>query len=393
MRGGFPVAPPRKTPYHTAFAIIQVNMSVNPDTENRDMTKLSLIVPCYNEERTLESCIDRVLALKGADLELEILIVDDCSRDNSLAIARSLAERHPEVVVVAQASNQGKGAALRTGFMRATGDYVGVQDADNEYDPMEYRKLLAPLLEGRADVVYGSRYLRPDTRRVLYFWHTQMNRFLTFLSNMYTDLGITDMETCYKLFRRETIQEIAPKLRENRFGFEPEVTTLVAQARCRVYECAITYNPRTYSEGKKINWRDGLRAIYCIMHYGGQTAPLPMQLAVYFVIGLICALLNLALFTAFLEPMGLAAATFAAFFVAAAANYLLCILVLFKHKVRWRGGTEALIFLVGVVIIACIDYGLTVLFIRLGTGPTAAKSIATVCGFVINFLLRKYIVF
>lgn len=357
------------------------------------MTKLSLVVPCYNEERTLESCIDRVLALKGADLDLEVVVVDDCSRDNSLAIAHKLAETRPEVVVVAQERNQGKGAALRAGFMRATGEYVGVQDADNEYDPMEYRKLLAPLMEDKADVVYGSRYLRPDTRRVLYFWHTQMNRFLTFFSNMYTDLGITDMETCYKLFRREVIQEIAPKLRENRFGFEPEVTTLVAQTRCRVYECAITYNPRTYSEGKKINWRDGLRALYCIMHYGGQTAPLPMQLAVYFFIGLICAVLNLALFTAFLAPLGLTAATFGAFFLAAAANYLLCVLILFKHKIRWDGGTEALIFLAGVAIIACVDYGLTLLGIHLGTGPMAAKSIATILGFVINFLLRKYVVF
>jgi len=193
--------------------------------------KLSLIIPCYNEERTLAHCIKRVLAIATADLELELIIVDDCSADNSLAVARELAKHHPEVSVLQHDKNRGKGAALRTGFAHATGDFVSIQDADMEY-------LLQPILDGRADVVFGSRYLRPDTRRVLYFWHTWMNRMLTRASNMFTNLDITDMETCYKVFRREIIQGI--DLKEDRFGFEPEVTAKVSQTRCRVYECAIS---------------------------------------------------------------------------------------------------------------------------------------------------------
>ena len=252
--------------------------------------KLSLVVPCYNEESTLSEIVDKVLELKSASLELEIIIVDDCSRDRSREIAAHLAARYPEVVLAAHEVNQGKGAALRTGFLKATGDFVGVQDADMEYDPKDYLLMLEPLLEGRADVVYGSRYLRPDTRRVLYFWHSRMNKFLTFASNMFTNLDITDMETCYKLFRREVIQEIAPKLRENRFGFEPEVTAYVAESNARVYECAIHYNPRSYEEGKKIGWRDGVHALYCIMHYGACNAPLPMQILLYFFIGTVAAL-------------------------------------------------------------------------------------------------------
>ena len=200
--------------------------------------KLSLIIPCYNEERTLAHCIKRVLAIATADLELELIIVDDCSADNSLAVARELAKHHPEVSVLQHDKNRGKGAALRTGFAHATGDFVSIQDADMEYDPQEFHVLLQPILDGRADVVFGSRYLRPDTRRVLYFWHTWMNRMLTRASNMFTNLDITDMETCYKVFRREIIQGI--DLKEDRFGFEPEVTAKVSQTRCRVYECAIS---------------------------------------------------------------------------------------------------------------------------------------------------------
>lgn len=232
------------------------------------MKILSLVIPCYNEENTLEDIVRRCLALASAELGLELIIVNDCSTDGSDSVAKKLAENFECIKYVNHEKNMGKGAALRTGFMEATGDYVGVQDADMEYDPSDYLTMLGPLLDGRADIVYGSRYLLSDTRRVLRWWHTRMNRFLTTFSNMFTNLDLTDMETCYKLFRREVIQELAPALREKRFGFEPEVTALVAKGSYHVYECAIHYNPRTVNEGKKINWKDGLRALYCIIRYG-----------------------------------------------------------------------------------------------------------------------------
>ena len=244
---------------------------------------LSLVVPCYNEERTIEACVEKILGIPaGENISLEIIIVDDASTDASWQMLEKIHGQHAEIRIIRHEKNRGKGAALRTGFIHATGDFVGIQDADAEYNPCEYLAMLEPLIDGRADVVYGSRYLRPETRRVLYYWHTWMNKTLTKISNMFTNLDITDMETCYKLFRREVIQKIAPELKEDRFGFEPEVTARVAQADCRVYECAISYNPRTYEEGKKIGWKDGIRALYCIFHYSAHTAPLPMQLLIYF---------------------------------------------------------------------------------------------------------------
>jgi glycosyltransferase involved in cell wall biosynthesis len=357
------------------------------------MPKLSLIIPCYNEENTLGVCLEKVLRLKEHGIDLDVLIVDDCSVDSSLRVARNLAAKYPEVTVLRHDHNMGKGAALRTGLLLADGDYVGIQDADNEYNPLDYLTLLKPLEDGRADVVFGSRYLRPDTRRVLYFWHSQMNRILTFCSNMFTDLGITDMETCYKLFRREIIQEIAPKLKENRFGFEPEVTALIAETRCRVYECAVSYNPRTYEEGKKIDWKDGFRALYCIMHYGAYRAPLPMQLIIYFFIGLICALANISIFCLFFEKLPLAAATMFSFIFAAALNYFLCILILFRHKGRWSTGGELFAYCAAVGVMGLVDYGCTAGLIALSAGPLWAKTWAAAIGFAGNFFLRKYLVF
>ena len=235
------------------------------------MKTLSLVIPCYNEETTLAGIVEEVLKLRSPDHVLELVIVDDCSKDSSRVVAEKLAADHPEIKLCFHEKNCGKGAALRTGFLAATGDYVGIQDADMEYDPRDYLKMLRPLDEGRADVVFGSRYLRSEDRIVLRWWHSTMNRFLTWLSNVFSDLDVTDMETCYKLFRREIIQRIAPSLKENRFGFEPEVVAHVARlARkegLRVAEVAIGYRPRTFSEGKKIGWRDGVRALWCILKY------------------------------------------------------------------------------------------------------------------------------
>lgn len=231
------------------------------------LTKLSIVIPCYNEEKTLEAIVDRVLRADRCGLDLEMVIVDDGSKDRSVEVMKALAAKHPEIATYVHDVNQGKGAALRTGFKKATGDIVLVQDADLEYSPNDYPKLLKPFLDGRADVVFGSRFKGGDESRVLYFWHSIGNRVLTLASNMFTDLNLTDMETCYKAFKRELIQSI--DIVENRFGFEPEITAKLARLRPRprIYEVGISYSGRTYEEGKKIGWRDGVRAVYCIVRY------------------------------------------------------------------------------------------------------------------------------
>ena len=228
--------------------------------------KLSIVMPVFNEAATLEATVERVLAV-DLGVERELILVDDCSSDGSAPFADALAARHAGVVrCLRHPQNRGKGAALRTGFAAASGDCVMVQDADLEYDPTEIPKLLRPVLDGVADAVFGSRFAGGECHRVLYYWHSVGNRFLTLLSNMTTNLNLTDMEVGYKLFRREVIQSI--RLREDRFGFEPEVTAKVARIRgIRIYETGISYRGRTYEEGKKIGWKDGLRAIYCILKY------------------------------------------------------------------------------------------------------------------------------
>lgn len=235
------------------------------------MKALSVVIPCYNEAATLKEIVAEVKSLASDSLALEILIVDDCSTDDSRRVAEELAAADPSVRVLCHAVNQGKGAALKTGFLSATGDFVCVQDADLEYDPCDYLKMLKPMVEGRADVVFGSRYLQQHERRVLRWWHSTMNKFLTLCSNALSDLALTDMETCYKMFTREVMREITPQLRERRFGFEPECVAAVArgmrQKGWRVCECAVRYRPRTFSDGKKIGWRDGVRALWCIVRY------------------------------------------------------------------------------------------------------------------------------
>ena len=233
---------------------------------------LSVVIPVYNERETLHLIIDRVRAVP---IPKQIILVDDCSKDGTREPLHQMAQSESDLTIAFHEVNKGKGAALRTGFTLATGQIVIVQDADLEYDPAEFPRLIEPIVDGRADVVYGSRFIG-ETHRVLHFWHSMGNRALTWMSNMFTDLNLTDMEVCYKVFRREVIQNI--KLKQNRFGFEPEVTAKVARfqvpasdgrpaRRCRIYEMPVSYNGRDYHEGKKIGWKDGVQAVYCIIRY------------------------------------------------------------------------------------------------------------------------------
>jgi glycosyltransferase involved in cell wall biosynthesis len=224
---------------------------------------LSVVIPVYNEARTLREVVARVLAAAPTK---EILMVDDASSDDSRAIMQELAQAHAEVRCFFHEKNRGKGAAVRTGIPECRGDLVLIQDADLEYDPKDYPRLLEPILSGRADVVFGSRFVGGDSHRVLYFWHSVANRILTLFSNMVTNLNLSDMEVCYKVFRREVVQSL--KLREERFGIEPELTAKIARKKVRVYEVGISYSGRTYDEGKKIRLRDGFWAVICILRYG-----------------------------------------------------------------------------------------------------------------------------
>jgi glycosyltransferase involved in cell wall biosynthesis len=222
--------------------------------------KTSVVIPVYNEAATIKELVEQV---KAVDIQKEIIIVDDCSTDGTREILRGLS--CDAVRVVMHERNMGKGAALRTGFRQVTGDIVIIQDADLEYDPSQYHKLIEPIVEGKADVVYGSRFVTGDYRRVLFFWHMVGNKFLTLLSNLCTNLNLTDMETCYKVFKREVLEKI--RIEEDRFGVEPELTAKIARLNVRIYEVGISYSGRGYSEGKKIGWKDGISALRCIIKY------------------------------------------------------------------------------------------------------------------------------
>jgi len=235
---------------------------VNP-VDPVERMKLSVIIPCYNEKATLAELI--ALVRKSPVRDVEIILVDDCSTDGTTELIRNHIEKDVDRVIYHE-SNMGKGAAIRSGLKYITGDVAIIQDADLEYDPMEYPKLLTPILDGKADVVYGSRFLGDGPHRVHLFWHYVGNRLLTLLSNMFTNLNLSDMETCYKMMKAEIVRQIV--IEQDRFGMEPEITAKIARLKCRIFEVGVSYYGRTYEEGKKINWKDGFKAIYCILRYG-----------------------------------------------------------------------------------------------------------------------------
>ncbi|MEZ4330511.1 MAG: glycosyltransferase family 2 protein [Myxococcota bacterium] len=354
--------------------------------------KLSLVVPCFNETATLETCVSRVLAIASPKLAVEIVIVDDASQDDSLARARDLAKRHAEIRVLAHDRNRGKGAALRTGFAEVTGDYVAVQDADLEYDPRDLLALLEPLVDGRADAVLGSRFLTGGAHRVLYFWHSAGNAFLTLVSNVFTDLNLSDIETCYKVFRREVIQSI--EIEEERFGFEPEIVAKLARRQLRIYEVGIRYDGRTYGEGKKIRARDGWRALYCILRYNARHAPWPLRLLVHLAIGLVAGGIDVAGFALLLGAgLGAVPAAGLAYAVATAASFALCRALLYPldrdHLGRGDGLRQGLV----AALVGALDVALTLALLARGFGPGMAKLLALLPFPALNFLLRDRVVF
>lgn len=353
----------------------------------------SIVIPCYNEERYLATCVERIRAIAPhcPDLAFEIIIVDDCSTDSSPAIAKKLSDDFSDVRMLRHPENRGKGAALRTGMADAKGDFICIQDSDLEYNPIDLIDLLKPLQQGKADVVFGSRYVNANSRRILYFWHSSMNRALTLLSNTFTDLDMTDMECCYKAFTKEAL--VGVEIEEQRFGFEPEIVAKIAQKRLRVYETAVSYSPRTYAEGKKIRWKDGVRALYCIFRYSAHKAPAFLQFFIYLAIGSTAALCNLLLFLLLIHWTTPLAGALLAYSGAAALNYWLSIKILFRHKARWGSATELLMYILVVSFGAALDAATTTSLIGLGLLPSVAKIAASMLGLCVNFLGRRYLVF
>jgi glycosyltransferase involved in cell wall biosynthesis len=350
--------------------------------------KLSVVIPCYNEKNTLRECVQKVREIAGSNLELEIIIVDDSSTDCSVQIARELSCNYPEIIFEQLEYNQGKGAALRTGFKRASGDFIAVQDADLEYDPKDLKKLLIPLMEGKADVVIGSRFLTVGPHRVLYFWHSMGNKFLTFLSNIFSDLNLTDMEAGYKVFKAGVIKRI--NIEEDRFGFEPEIIAKISHMNLRIYEMGISYFGRTYEEGKKIGYKDGIRALYCIFKYNAYFAPRPAKALTYFLIALITAIVDLSLFFK-LSSFGIHIniAIPAAFAVSAIINYPFIFFNLIgSGKIR-RSYLEFSVFWMIVIASSYIDLQLTKFFLNFSFLLFLSKTYSIIIILMLNFFVRK----
>lgn len=352
-----------------------------------DTCTLSVVIPCYNEAETLETCVEHVRAIAGPDLALDVIIVDDCSTDGSAEIARRLEAGHDDVRVFQHPVNRGKGAALHTGFAEARGDFVAVQDADLEYDPQELHHLLRPLRAGHADVVFGSRFVTHGAHRVLYFWHSMGNSFLTFLSNMFTDLNITDMETCYKVFRREVIQSL--ELKEQRFGFEPEVVAKLAEKRLRIYEAGISYYGRTYGEGKKIGPRDGLRAVYCILKYNLFRAPVALQFPLYALLLLPGLAADLGIYAWGVSRWSAVAASWAGFAGHALGAVAAAYLLVFRSTPKRPRALEIVLLGVALAATGAAETWLT----SQGLATVASRFWAVLFSVPIGYMGLRYLVF
>lgn len=319
--------------------------------------KLSIIIPAYNEGKTIHLILDKVKEVNLVNnIKKEVIIVDDCSSDETERTIKNYITINPflNIQYLKHKINMGKGAALHTGIGKATGQFLIIQDADLECAPQEYNNLLKPVVNGFADVVYGSRFMGSNAHRILFFWHSIGNKFLTTISNVFTNPNLTDMETCYKLFDTKIIQSLG--LKEKRFGFEPEVTAKIAQIHnIRIYEVGISYYGRTYEEGKKIGWKDAIRTLYCIIRYNAHRSTISLQFLVYLFIGGISALFNLLLFLYLITKLPDSVSAIIAFYSAAILNYWLSIKLLFKKNSRWRTWSEYTIYFVTISVIAAID--------------------------------------
>lgn len=359
------------------------------ETYQNQAVKLSIIIPCYNEENTLRECVNRVRKIANDNLILEIIIIDDFSTDSSPEIGKELAENYPEITFIQHKHNMGKGAALRSGFKIAKGDIIAVQDADLEYDPNDLKKLLVPLIEDMADVVIGSRFLTVGPHRVLFFWHALGNRFLTFLSNIFSDLNLTDMEAGYKIFKAEVVKKI--NIEEDDFGVEPEIIAKISRMNLRIFEMGVSYYGRTYEEGKKIGYKDGFKALYCIFKYNAYYSPPPTKLLIYLLIAIVTVLVDHFLFLYFYKfGISLNIAIPISFSISAALNYPFIFFNLIGSKKRLlRSYFEFGLFWIVVIVSSYFDLIVTKFFLGMGSDLSSSKIYSIIIILILNFLVRK----
>lgn len=355
-------------------------------------TTVTVVVPCFNERQTLRTSVERLRTIEEETTRLEIHIVDDGSTDGCGQIAEELSREYANVSASLHPKNRGKGAALRTGFKEAKGDIVAVQDADLEYDPRDLKKMIDLVKEDRADVVVGSRFLTGDAHRVLYFWHSVGNRIITFLSNMLTDLNLTDVEACYKVFKHDFLEDI--ELCEDRFGIEPEIIAKLAEKRPRIYEVGISYSGRTYEEGKKIGVADGFRALHCILRYNAYRAPLFLQLILFLLFGAVGILLNLTVFVFLMNAAVDVPRSIVIAFLVYASYQVACVNpLLFRKRSRWKRAVEPIVHGVGLIAAVILDVSIVATLASLGISLYASKVFAILAALLYLYFWYRFFVY